>query len=227
MIPYIIPTVMFLSLIVVFLIHFRIPECFGVGWSDSKKAISYSRTRTILLAIFLPILIGFSIAYTPAKIAACSGWVNPWFGLGLFCGVNLCCILATRINLITKEKSYLVIGFSISISFILCLLLLALTPGLSSFEELDFHHHPIFIPVNSSWVNSVIDFLSKSFPMEDFPVIRLEKKIYSPEYSFINAFVDVSCFVYLIVIVVSLYGIIRDKMLQTCKKWFNYTIIWG
>lgn len=70
----------------------------------------------------------------------------------------------------------------------------------------------IYKAVDVQWVNSVIAFIGNIFPMEDYPVIHSESRIYSPEHSFLQTFTLVSEIAYTVVGITSLYALVKDSI---------------
>jgi len=205
------------SLVIVALISFGLPAYYESTKDVEVKAImtSSSSRNTILFSLVLPLCIGLSFAYMAAETAACGGWINPGLALGMIAGIVFSIVLIKLIPKLMQCKSKVVIGSSLLISFLLALSTIFLTIGLNSWDELDFYHHPIYRPIDIQWVNSIIGFIGRIFPMEDYPVIELENKVYSPEYSFVQTFSTVSEIAYTVVMVTSLYGVIKDNIKRT------------
>jgi len=205
------------SLVIIALISFGLPAYFEASKDVEVKAIitSSSSRNTILFSLVLPLCIGLSFGYMAAETAACGGWINPGLALGMIAGIIFSIVLIKLIPKLIQCRSKIVIGSSLLISFLLALSTIFLTIGLNSWDELDFYHHPIYRPIDIQWVNSVIGFIGRIFPMEDYPVIELENKVYSPEYSFVQTFSTVSEIAYTAVMVASLYGVIKDNIKRT------------
>jgi len=51
--------------------------------------------------------------------------------------------------------------------------------------------------------------------MEDYPIIHIETRVYSPEHSFLQTFTLVSEMTYTVVIITSLYAIVKDSVKKT------------
>ena len=210
--------VIVISLVIVALIQFGLPAYYRANQKleGVKTLDSSSSLRTIILALILPLSIGFSFAFMAAKIAACGGWLNPGFIIGLVAGIVLSIILIQLIPRVFKAESKVIVGGALVVSLMIALSSFLYSPALDNFNSVDAYHHPIYEPVGTEVVNSVISFLGNAFPMEDYPVIHTDNTIYSPESSFINTFANITNLCYLIVSFISLYAIVtgpykRDK----------------
>ena len=202
------------SLVFIALINFGLPVYYkATKDAEVKDFIESSSSRnTILLSLVLPLFIGLSFAYMAAKTAACSGWVNAGLVLGMIAGILFSIMLIRLIPKLIQYKSKIVIGGALAISFLLALSSIFLMVGLNSWDSLDGYHHPIYKAVDMQWVNSVIAFIGNIFPMEDYPVIHSESRIYSPEHSFLQTFTLVSEIAYTVVGITSLYGLVKDSI---------------
>jgi hypothetical protein len=205
------------SLVFVALINFGLPVYYkATKDAEVKDFIEPSSLRnTILLSLVLLLFIGLSFAYMSAETAACSGWVNPGLALGMIAGILFSIILIKLIPKLIQYKSKIVIGGTLVISFLLALSSIFLMVGLNSWDSLDEYNHPIYKAVDMQWVNSVIAFIGNIFPMEDYPVIHMESRVYSPEHSFLQTFTLVSEMAYTVVGLTSLYATVKESIKRT------------
>lgn len=202
------------SLVFIALINFGLPVYFNaVKDAEVKEFIASSSSRnTILSSIVLPLCIGLSFAYMAAETAACGGWINPGMSLGLFAGILFCIMLIRVIPSLIKCKSKIVIGAALLVSFMIALSSIFLTVGLNSWDNVDHYHHPIYKAVDMQWVNMIIAFLGRTFPMEEYPIIHIDTRVYSPEHSFLQTFTLISEIAYTVVGITSLYAVVKDSI---------------
>jgi hypothetical protein len=205
------------SLVFIALINFGLPVYFNaIKDAEVEEFIASSSSRnTILSSIVLPLCIGLSFAYMAAEIAACGGWINSRMILGFFAGILFCIMLIRVIPSLIKCRSKVVISAALLVSFLIALSSIFLMVGLNSWDSIDHYHHPIYKAVDMQWVNMIITFLGKTFPMEDYPIIHIETRVYSPEHSFLQTFTLVSEMTYTVVIITSLYAIVKDSVKKT------------
>ena len=191
---------------------------YSIAKRKSKDGMSkLSSLRTIVLSLTIPLFAGLSFACMAAKVAACSGWVNPGFIWGLIAGIVCFLLLIYLIPNLYQCESKLVIGVS---SLIICLLSVSsifISTGLNSWDSVDYYHHPIYVPIDTEWVNTVIAFVGRMFPMEDYPVISIETTIYSPESSFLWAFILLTEIAYGVVAITSIIAV-RKSISKSSKK---------
>ncbi len=171
-----------------------------------------------LLAVFSLIW-----ACVAARTVACSGWLNPSVPIGSILSIVIVYIIFKSFLKILWNYKIATLVISLCIVVLLTVFSSFISPALHNFVEVDEYHHPVFVPVNNEWINALIVQLGKMFPMSDnYPVIHLERRIYSPESSFIFTFTmvfQVLCSIVGIIMAIFLCVEYDMKRLsESCKK---------
>ncbi|MBQ9554556.1 hypothetical protein IJU97_06575 [bacterium] len=159
---------------------------------DNANNLKPMTIGEISLVFLLPFFAALTVAYMMARTAACSGWMNSSIPLGIFLLIGLMLIFIKLIpKLIRCKNDY--IPFIAGIVLIITYgSIFIFGPALYSFDDVDQFHHPIFIPTDKEWVNTIILTLGKWFPMDhSYQTITFERRLYYPELSFIENFTTV------------------------------------
>ena len=209
-------------------------------WGEIRSEISSFLTRKpknmdlnpladVIGFFFLLAVFSLIWACVAARTAACSGWFNPSVPIGLILSIVIVYIIFKSFSKILWNYKIVTLVISLCFAVLLTAFSSFISPALHNFTEVDEYHHPVFVPVNNEWINALIVQLGKIFPMSDnYPVIHLERRIYSPESSFIFTFTMVfQALCSIVGIIMAIFLCVEYEMKKTsesCKKcsgWFN------
>ena len=203
-------------------------------WGEIRSDISSFLTRKpknmdlnpladVIGFFFLLAVFSLIWACVAARTAACSGWLNPSVSIGLILSVFILYLIYKSFSKILWNYKIVTLVISLCFAVLLTAFSSFISPALHNFVEVDEYHHPVFVPVNNEWINALIVQLGKMFPMSDnYPVIHLERRIYSPESSFIFTFTMVfQALCSIVGIIMAIFLCVEHEMKKTsesCKK---------